>query len=137
MFRGSLIRAIRPARLLLREKNIASQCAVSAPVSQVNRIRLISNQGGKGDHPKADNEQVTDDGFNIFEQLKSKKQQSKQGSSGEENPENLDPKEEERIRRRQESAEKEINERQKKTFGRGTLFLGLSAIGIYAYLGIF
>ncbi len=69
-------------------------------------------------------------GFNIFEQLK---QQQKSNESFEE-PE-LSPREKERLKRNQESAEKEINERQSRTFGLGTAFLVLGLVGSYAFMG--
>ena len=69
-----------------------------------------------------------DSGYDLFEQLKA--QQSYKDPDA-------DLKERERIRRQQESAEKEINERQAKTFGAGSIMMLAGVIGLYAYMGIF
>ena len=136
MFRPNLIRSLCATRFAIqRGSELPTVIATQRWSGFAQGLRNMSSKK-KSDKGKTEAEQVTDDGFNIFEQLKSKQQQSKQGPAEEENPENMDPKEQERIRRRQESAEKEINERQAKTFGRGTLFLGLSVIATYAYLGM-
>ena len=72
-------------------------------------------------------------GFNIFEQLKA--QQSGQKSEGfEESPE-MDEREKARLKREAEKAEKDVNERQRKTFGVGSLITIFGSLGLYIYLG--
>ena len=83
---------------------------------------------------KTDSNQQNDaSGFNIFEQLKAK--QSGQRNGGfEESPE-IDEREKARLNREAAKAEKDVNERQKKTFGIGSLVTVLASLGFYIYLG--
>ena len=75
-------------------------------------------------------EEAAESGFNIFEQLKAQQNQK----MDQEDPE-LNEKEKERIKRQQESAEREINEKQAKTFGAGSMIFALGSIALYAFLG--
>lgn len=74
-------------------------------------------------------------GFNIFEQLKA--QQSGQSSAGFEEAPEMDEREKEKLKREAEKAQKDVNDRQKKTFVTSALVLGLASLGTYLYLGNF
>ena len=73
-------------------------------------------------------------GFNIFEQLKAQK--SGQKSEDFEDPADMDEKAREKLNREAAKAEKDVNERQKKTFGYGSLSFLASSLGLYIFLGI-
>lgn len=73
-------------------------------------------------------------GFNIFEQLKA--QQSGQKSSGFEEAPEMDERQKEKFKREAEKAEKDVTDRQKRTFFSGSLVIGVASLGIYLYLGI-
>jgi hypothetical protein len=70
-------------------------------------------------------------GFDIFEQLKAK--QSGKGSSNFDSE--RDPREEERFKREAEKAEKEVKQRQNKSFWISALVIGVGSLGAYLYLG--
>jgi hypothetical protein len=86
----------------------------------LNKIRLSSSK------PKQEEKQEEESEYDVFSQLK--KQQNQ-------NAEELDAKEKERIRRHQESAEKEIQDKQAKSFGTGSILALISGVAAYAYMG--
>ena len=49
----------------------------------------------------------------------------------------MDPKEEEKLKREADKAEKEVKDRQKRTFRTSTLVIGTASLGAYLYLGKF
>ena len=124
----SIVKCIRTASLSPRPvMSIASSRFIQ---SGKMAIRSMSTTDGK----KVDQAEPDDSGFNIFEQLKA--QQQGKGNQGFEEESEMDEKEKERLKRQQESAEKEINERQARTFGVGTISMILGLVGMYAYLGM-
>jgi hypothetical protein len=122
-----LRRAIRQ-NVLISSVNNRSFYPVSISVRPFTTDKNASKSDKTGDAEDAA-------GFDIFEQLKAKNS-GKSSSRFNDAPE-MDPKEEEKLKREAEKAEKEVKDRQKKTFRTSTLVIGIASLGAYLYLGKF
>lgn len=121
-------------RAAVRRKKLISYGMNQPFYPSVMSLRPFSTDKNASKSNNAD-ESKDASGFNIFEQLKA--QQSGQKSAGFDDAPEMDERQKEKFKREAEKAEKDVNDRQKRTFLVGSLVIGLASLGVYLYLGIF